>query len=180
MTEPLKAYNPQDDDWTKRDEPIRDPERDQKPGMDVSSLTVESARHASRGCEYCDGTGFATVYDHDYAGSPVIHYVGPDGIPGMRPGRVSAYCECAAGRKIMSIHQNGAKDVHYRTPDFCDIKGKSSFWLESDPTLPKDVPAIPEGMTRGQMCRQLLAGKLKVPHDRAKEARDQLQGDFSE
>ncbi len=172
MTDQLKAFDP-DDDWTKRDEPFRDSERDKKPGFDISSLDAAGARHASRGCGYCDGQGFATIYRPDYNGSPVLTLISSDGTERNVVARATAYCECAFGRWLMVNHKKHAPDIYARTPDFCDIRGKSSYWLEHDPTLPH--PSEPQpfaGMSTVEAFAEILGKRMRVRHDKAKESRD--------
>lgn len=168
MTDTLKAYDP--DDWTMRDEPFRDPERDQKPGLDVTGLSMDGARQTSRHCPHCDGEGLATVFDPEYDSSATIDYSLADGTVRTRLARTTAYCECNLGRKIMTIHQCDCKDVYARTKDFCDIKGKPSYWLEFDPSLPRDSRPIMSHVGRAQMFRSMIG--TRITHDKTKEQRE--------
>lgn len=132
-------------DWTEG-EPINDPER---PGLDVTSLAVDDAQRESRSCPHCDGGGLATIYHPDYTGSAVMAGMGRPHVA-----RTTAYCVCAYGRWLMVCHKKNSKSVFARTPDFAEIKGKSSYWLERDPTLP-DIPEPLEPMTVRDTFRML-------------------------
>ncbi len=128
---------------------FHDEERDKrKASVDPTSYERSSAEQASRGCRHCGGQGLATVYDPNYDGAAIITTVYPDGSHRKRPGRVMAYCICLLGRWIENNHRQHAGDVHKRTPDFAEIYGRSSYWLENDPTerdlTSDEAAALPE------------------------------------
>ncbi len=116
------------------DDDFYDDERDDRGSVDPTSYDRESAERKSRTCQHCRGSGFATIFDFEYTGSAVVVGIDDQGNHRPRAGRTCAYCICLFGRWLLENHKKTAKDVYARTPDFADIHGRSSFWLERDPT----------------------------------------------
>jgi len=135
-----------------------DDERDYRGSVDPTGYDRQSAEFKSHRCLHCRGAGFATVFDFDYAGSAVVEGIDDRGNRRKRVGRTCAYCVCLFGRWLLENHKKTAKDVYGRMPDFADIKGQSSFWLENDPTYRELTDAeftlLPELM-RSRLARQM-------------------------
>ncbi len=141
-----------------------DDERDNRGSIDPTSYKREEAAQASRSCPHCLGQGLATVFDPDYDGSATVWKTLSDGSRREQAGRVPAYCICLLGRFIEANHRKNCSDVHKRVPDFADILGRSSYWLERDPTQREltngEVETLPAEF------RRLLAERMRVTSGR--------------
>ena len=135
---------------------------DPAPGKDISSMTLEACQADSRQCGFCGGAGFATIFNPHYDGR-VVEWDESDMIKG--PQRIlmrsTAYCICTLGRKIMVMHQTGARDVYARTPDLHDVLSeRCPQWTTDDPTerdlTPEQQSVLPPNF------RRLLAERMRV------------------
>lgn len=140
------------------DDDITDDERDNRGSVDPTGYAGDEARAKSRSCRHCSGHGFKTIFDFDYKGSSIIQGIDDYGDIRKRVGRTVSYCVCLFGRWIMENHKKTAKDVYGRIPDFADIRGQSSFWLEVDPTYRDMAPSeIPHEGLRRMLAQRINA-----------------------
>ncbi len=126
---------------------------------DIDDFTLEGAKEESRNCEKCNGEGFASVFSPYYQGRDVEIATNWGNKQVLM--RTNAYCICPAGRKIAVIHQQTAKDIFLRTPDYHDVvAGNCRGWQANDPTFDPDeaidLLRLPESM-------RAMAAKLKPP-----------------
>jgi hypothetical protein len=103
------------------------------PGDDVTDDSMEACRERSKSCGLCGGSGWATIFHMNYTGEQVVNaWDGYREKPKVM--RSVAYCTCAAGRKMMFIHQEKSKDVFKRLVDANDIaSGRHPEWGFDDP-----------------------------------------------
>ncbi len=122
------------------------------PGDDPNGYTLDGARALSRNCHFCHGEGLATIFNPRYTGSAVGYVFDRQGNRKPVCMRTTAYCLCAAGRKIMILHQAN-KDSRPMMHDIHDvIAGKYHSWVVDDPTYDPniviDIEALPAEVRR--------------------------------
>jgi hypothetical protein len=128
---------------------FNDPER---PGDDVSDDSMASAEAKSRRCPFCSGGGWATIYHMNYTGEAVIDAYNGYGGHTKKIMRTVAYCVCAAGRKMMSLHRKGSRDEYVKVVDLHDVTaGRHPEWQVDDPTIAEPMTAaelanLPRGL----------------------------------
>ena len=130
------------------------------PGLDVSDLTFDECKARSISCPICHD-GWATIFNPNYDGRQIV--IEHDGMGSQQVlMRSVAYCVCAAGRKLASIHKSGfgdirsdAKDVFRRTPDMHEVvEGRFYNWQVDDPTQQGEpVTSVKEFMREHAISR---------------------------
>jgi len=92
----------------------------------------ETAMAASARCEWCEGSGLATVYHRLYDGGATVEVPEPDGSTRTIKARVSVACCCPFGRWILARNQNDPKAARALGGIEAVIEGRSDY-LGVDP-----------------------------------------------
>jgi hypothetical protein len=101
----------------------------------ATDQTRDDAQAQSRHCEFCSGSGQATIYDRDFDGRRVVEreVIIRGEIKPAYPYAmlITAHCICAMGRWLRS---KAEPDVMRRIPDMCDVLAGRTRWTAQDPT----------------------------------------------
>lgn len=108
-------------------------------GQSAAPSDRAAAMAASARCEWCEGTGLATIYHRDYTGEPTVLVEQPDGRMFRFIGRCVIACGCEYGRWILS--RSKPEDAK-RLGGFEDVQAGRTDYSGLDPTaLPdRDIP----------------------------------------
>ncbi len=97
---------------------------------DASKATPEAL---SRDCEFCSGSGHATIYRLDYTGEPVEQRADRTGQLKPTPLVLAAHCVCPMGRWMRA---KTSQDLQRRILDLeAILAGTATGWTTDDPTL---------------------------------------------
>ncbi len=120
---------------------------------DASKATPEAL---SRDCEFCSGSGHATIYSVDYTGEPVEQRADRTGQLKPTPMVLAAHCVCPMGRWMRG---KTSADLQRRILDLQDVlSGKATGWTTDDPTLAGF--SVPQGNPSG--WRDLAAALVEL------------------